>query len=244
MYSFFDDFVHFFSHINYSTTVRVIVISAQGKHFCAGLDLKEAGQLIAFPDEKDPARTSLDFERKLEHLQQSFQLIERCRFPVIAAVDGSCIGGAIDLITACDIVYCTQSAKFAIKEIDLAIIADLGTLNRLPLITANWGLMKELALTGSDFGAATAIQIGLVARQFSTLEEMNTQVSKLAQAISSKSPVAALGTKKVLNHLRSKQVEEGMQFVKNYNMSQIFTHDIPTSMAAFFQKQKPVYPKL
>jgi len=138
---------------------------------------------------------------------------------VIAGVDGSCIGGAIDLIAACDIVYCTEKAKFAIKEIDLSIIADIGTLNRLPVITNNWGLMKELALTGRDFDAATAKELGIVSRYFGTVEQMHEEINKVASSMSQKSPVALIGTKRVLNHVRSKQVEEGLEFIKLYNMS-------------------------
>ena len=134
-------------------------------------------------------------------------MIERCRFPVIAAVDGGAIGGAIDLLAACDIVYCTTQAKFAIKEIDLAIIADIGTLNRLPIINNNWGLMKELALTGERFKGDTAIKLGIVARMFDTKQEMMAQVKKTSQLIAGKSPVAAIGTKRVLNYIRSNQVE-------------------------------------
>lgn len=163
---------------------------------------------------------------------------------MIAGVDGSCIGGAIDLIAACDIVFCTEKAKFAIKEIDLSIIADIGTLNRLPVITNNWGLMKELALTGRDFDAATAKELGIISRVFGSADLMNQEIDKVAQAMSTKSPVALLGTKRVLNYVRSKQVEEGLQFVKYYNMSQIFTDDLTTSFTAFFQKKTPVYPKL
>ena len=139
--------------------------------------------------------------------------------PVIVGVHGSCIGGAIDLIAACDVVYCTDNAKFAIKEIDLSIIADIGTLNRLPVITNNWGLMKELALTGRDFDAPTAKELGIISRYFSSLEEMHQELRKISKSMSEKSPVALLGTKRVLNYVRSKQVEEGLEFVKNYNMS-------------------------
>lgn len=175
-----------------------------GKHFCAGLDLNEANELLIQDDEKDQARNSLDFELKLTHLQNAFQLIERCRYPVICGVDGSCIGGAIDLIAACDIVYCTDRAKFAIKEIDLAIIADIGTLQRLPAITNNWGLMKELALTGEMFNGETAKELGLVSRIFKEKEVMEAQITKMAEIMASKSPVALLGTKKALNYARTK----------------------------------------
>ncbi len=131
-------------------------------------------------------------------------MIERCRFPVIAGVDGSCLGGAVDLIAACDIVYCTDRAKFAIKEIDLSIIADIGTLNRLPVITNNWGLTKELALTGREFGVSEAKELGLISRNFATVEAMTIEIKKTALTIASKSPVAMIGTKKTLNYVRSK----------------------------------------
>ena len=216
-----------------------------GKHFCAGLDLNEANELIVYDAEgKDQARNSLDFELKLTHLQRSFQLIERCRFPVMCGVDGSCIGGAIDLVAACDIVYCTERAKFAIKEVDLAIIADIGTLQRLPIITNNWGLMKELALTGQTFKGETAKELGLVSRIFPDKEAMEAQLMKTALMMASKSPIAMIGTKRTLNYARSKQVEEGLEFVKHHNMSQIFTDDLALSFQNFFNKVKTPYPKL
>lgn len=177
-------------------------------------------------------------------MQDAFQLIERCRFPVICGIDGNSLGGAIDLISACDIVYCTEKSKFAIKEIDLSIIADMGTLNRLPITTSNWGLMKELCFTGEYFCSDQAKQLGLISKSFSTLELMNAHIFKVSLSMSKKSPIAMTGTKRVLNYVRSNQVEEGLKFVKNYNMSQTFTKDFFVSFQAFMTKTQATYPKL
>lgn len=192
----------------------------------------------------DQARQSLVFKPKLEVLQRAFQLIEECRLPVIAGVQGGCIGGAIDLVAACDIVYATENAKFSIKEIDLAIIADLGTLNRLPVMTGNWSLMKDLALTGRYFDHKTATQLGLISRVLPDQATLTQEVLKTADTIATKSPVTVIGVKKTLNYVRKDQVRKGLEFVKHWNMSQIFTNDTLESMKAFLNKSKPNYPKL
>lgn len=124
-------------------------------------------------------------------------MIEECRWPVLVGVQGACIGGAIDLITACDIVYATKTSKFSIKEIDLSIIADLGTLNRLPVTASNWSLMKELALTGQNFGPDTAKELGLISKIFNDEETVKTEIMKTADMIANKSPVTVIGTKKL-----------------------------------------------
>lgn len=206
--------------------------------------MKSTAPALINSEIEDQARSSLLFKEKLEHLQKSFRLIEECRFPVLVGVQGACIGGAIDLISACDIVYCTKNAKFSIREIDLSIIADLGTLNRLPVLTSNWSLLKEMALTGQDFGFEIAEKLGLVSKCFNDYDIVKSELLKTAEMIASKSPVTMVGTKKTLNYVRNQQIEKGLEFVKYWNMSQIFTGDIVTSFNAFMNKSKPQYPKL
>jgi delta(3,5)-delta(2,4)-dienoyl-CoA isomerase len=177
-------------------------------------------------------------------MQRAFQLIETCLWPVLVGIHGACIGGAIDLIAACDIAYCTTDSKFSIKEIDIGLAADLGTLNRLPLLTSNWGLMKELALTAEYFGCQKAKELGVVSKIFEGKNEMFEALMKTANVIASKSPIAMIGTKTALNYARTKQVQKGLEFLQYYNMSQIFTKDIEASVLAFLTKSQPKFAKL
>ena len=175
--SYYDDFVHFFGAVNYERDVRCILITAQGKHFCSGLDLKEtAPTIFSFDESQDTARKALQLElTTIAHMQNAFTALERCRWPVITAVQGACIGAGVDMVTACDIVYCTKSAYFSVKEVDIGITADIGTLQRLPAIAANWSLMKEYALTGEKISAADAATLGIVSRVFENEEELRSK---------------------------------------------------------------------
>lgn len=131
-----------------------------------------AAGLFSFEDEKDQARKALDLEPKLKHMQNAYLSIEKCRFPVVVGVDGACVGAGCDLITACDIVYCTKNSFFSIKEIDIGMAADLGSLQRLPIIASNWNLMKEYALTGERITPDEAQKLGLVSRIFDDAKQM------------------------------------------------------------------------
>lgn len=133
-----------------------------------------APNLFTFEEEKDTARRALDLEEKIIHMQNAYTAIERCRWPVIIGVDGGCLGAGVDMVTACDIAYCTKTAFFSIKEVDIGMAADLGTLQRLPIIASNWHLMKEYALTGERITPEEAIKLGLVARVFENSEELKS----------------------------------------------------------------------
>ena len=185
-------------------------------------------------------------------MQNAFQAIEECRWPVLAAVHGANLGAAIDLLTACDIVYATKDAFFSIKEIDLSMTADLGTLQRLPILAANWSYMKELALTARKFKSHDAMRLGIVSRVWDTKEicigkftfYYLDEIMKTAEAIAQKSPIAIIGTKKALNYARTKQVQKGLRFIKVYNMSQLYTVDMAEGVASIFQKKAGNFPKL
>lgn len=180
---YYDDFVHFFNAVNFERDVRCILITAQGKHFCSGLDLKEAAPTIfSFDESLDTARKALQLEHTIIHMQNAYTAIEKCRWPVIAAVHGACIGAGVDMITACDIVYCTKSSFFSIKEVDIGITADIGTLQRLPIIAANWSLMKEYALTGEKITSDQAASLGMVSRVFEDEAELRSRSMITARA--------------------------------------------------------------
>ena len=149
-------------------------------------------------DSKDVARRSLIIERMVVNMQNSFLSVSKCRVPVIACVQGLCIGGAIDLISAFDMVYADTSSVFSIKEVMIGMTPDLGTLNRVTYMSGNKGLLAELAFTGRDFGADTAKEIGLVSKVYVSREEMMVQARKVAREIASMSPVAVYGIKKTI----------------------------------------------
>ncbi|CAJ0607571.1 unnamed protein product [Cylicocyclus nassatus] len=168
-----------------------------------------------------------------------------CCKPVIAAVHGVCFGGGIDIISACDIRHCTQDALFSVKEVDVGLAADVGSLNRLPKICGNESWLKEVALTARNFGADEALKFDLVSHVYATQEEMVKGVLDTAKKIAEKSPVAVQGTKIVLNYSRDHTVEEGLQFVATWNQSQLMTEDIPKSgLAVMTKSPMPPFAKI
>ncbi|KHJ93470.1 enoyl-CoA hydratase/isomerase family protein [Oesophagostomum dentatum] len=175
---------------------------------------------------------------KYEHLQVEFlaDYVVNCCKPVIAAVHGVCYGGGIDIISACDVRHCTQDAIFSIKEVDVGLAADVGSLNRLPKICGNESWLKEVSFTARNFGADEAFRFDLVSRVYSTREEMLKDVLDLAKKMAEKSPVAVQGTKIVLNYSRDHTVEEGLRFVATWNQSQLMTEDITKSVVAAITK--------
>ena len=189
---------------------RVIVISSTGKHFSAGMDLSVF--LNMKEDFKgDPSRRAERMRRMVMLLQDTFTAIEQARMPVIGAVQGGAIGGAVDLLSACDMRYCTQDAFFTIKETQLGMTADVGTLQRLPKLIPI-GIVKELAYTGRNFGAAEAQQLGFVNQVFDDQESLLDAVMKIAQQIAMNSPLAVSGTKTMINYAAEHTVAESLTY--------------------------------
>jgi len=214
--------------------VRVAVISSTGPHFTAGIDLAMFGSFEGRSG--DPARDRERFHRTLVELQQTFTSIEKSRVPVLAAVQGGCIGGGVDLIAACDMRWCTADAFFVIKEIDIGMVADVGTLQRLPhLIPA--GLMRELAYTGRNLAAPEALRAGLVNAVFDSHEAMLTHVLSVARAIAAKSPLAVYGSKVMMNYSRDHTVDEALDYMAVWNAAYIHTRDLPEALAAMREKR-------
>jgi enoyl-CoA hydratase len=161
--------------IHRSEDIRVVVISSTGKHFCAGMDL----EVFSNPDPRlfsgEPARRGEFIRRLVLELQECFSYLEKLRMPVLAAVQGGCIGGALDLIAACDSRYCTTDAFFCIKETAIGMTADLGTLQRLPSVMSS-GLVRELAYTARNMDANEALSSGLVNQVFPDVDSMLQEV--------------------------------------------------------------------
>lgn len=176
-------------------------------------------------------------------MQESITAIEECRKPVIASIHGGCIGGGVDIVTACDLRYCTAEAVFSVREVKLGITADLGTLQRLPRIVG-YGKAVELALTGRDFSGLEAKEMGLVSQTFASKLELQDGVLKLAQEIASKSPLAVVGTKAVLLRSRDLNVEQGLDYVATWNSGTLLSDDLKEAISAQANKRNPTFSKL
>jgi enoyl-CoA hydratase len=195
------------AYLDQADEVRAVVLSGEGKHFCSGIDLSVFSKLQ--PDRAQLKALILD-------LQAALSAIEQCGKPVLAAVHGACIGGGLDLAVCCDVRYGSDDCFFSIKEIDLAMTADLGSLQRLPH-TLPSGLLNELAYTGRKVKAEEAEAIGLTNRQYANKEDLLAGVMTIARSIAEKSPAAIRGTKAVLQHARDHSVAEGLSHVADWN---------------------------
>ena len=221
---------------------RVIVISSTGKHFSAGMDLSVF--LNMKEDFKgDPSRRAERMRRMVMLLQDTFTAIEQARMPVIGAVQGGAIGGAVDLLSACDMRYCTQDAFFTIKETQLGMTADVGTLQRLPKLIPI-GIVKELAYTGRNFGAAEAQQLGFVNQVFDDQESLLDAVMKIAQQIAMNSPLAVSGTKTMINYAAEHTVAESLTYMATWQAGMFQMEDVFKAMEAQKTKTLPEYPPL
>merc|ERR1711894_536385 len=176
--------------------------------------------------------------------QESFNILETCTKPVIAAVHSGCVGGGIDMITACDIRYCTSDAWFQVKEVDIGLAADVGTLQRLPKVVGNDSLARELCYTARKMAAEEAFRFGLVSRIFNSKEDMVKGAVQLAVDIAAKSPVAVQGSKANLIYSRDHTVAEGLDYVATWNMAMLQSEDLPKAAIASMQKEKPTFSKL
>lgn len=223
-------------------SARVIVIMSTGKHFSAGMDLSVF--LNMKEDFKgDPARRAERMRRMVKLLQDSFTAIEEARMPVIGAVQGGAIGGAVDLLSACDMRYCTEDAFFTIKETQLGMTADVGTLQRLPKLIPI-GVVKELAYTGRNFGAQEAKEYGFVNTVFSDHDAMLDGVNKIAHQIAANSPMAVSGTKTMINYAVEHTVEDSLNYMATWQAGMFQMEDVFKAMEAQKTKTLPDYPPL
>ncbi|KAJ9443605.1 delta(3,5)-Delta(2,4)-dienoyl-CoA isomerase [Diplonema papillatum] len=230
-----------FRSLSVDNDVRAVVISARGRLFTSGLDLKE--MMLSF-DASDIARKAARLLPHIASLQQSFSAIEECRVPVIAAIHSGCIGGGVDLITACDVRYASSDAWFAIKEVDIGLAADVGTLQRLPKVVGNHSLVREWCYTGRRFDAQEALNAGLVSRLFDSREEVIAGALTLAKTLAAKSPVAILGTKHNLNYSRDHTVADGLEHIAVWNSAMLQTKDLMQAAQASFAKKPAKFAKL
>ena len=188
-----------FEHLDEQPEVRVIILSGEGKNFCAGIDLALLMELDPNESIECEGRKREEFRKFVYHLQDCITAIERCRKPVLAAIHGACIGGGVDIVTACDMRYVSADAYLSIKEVDMGLVADIGTLQRLPKLIS-YALTAELAYTGRKLGGVEAAAIGLANKCYADRDEMMDEVSKMASMIAAKSPLVIRGTKEILQY--------------------------------------------
>ena len=225
--------------INKNSEVRVVVMSSTGKHFCAGMDLSAFSNGVDnIPDEKKPdhARIGEAVYRVAKELQGYITSLEKIRVPVIAAIHGGCIGGAVDLVTACDIRLASKDASFCIQEINIGMAADVGTLQRLPKIIPD-SKMREMAYTGRRMYADEAKETGLVSDTYESQEEMLAAANELAKVIASKSPVAIYGLKAVMNYSRDHSVSEGLEYNALWSGAMLSQKDMTEAITANMEKR-------
>jgi len=234
---FWAEIVDVFRWVDDTDEVRVVVLSGAGPHFSSGIDLQLLAQVGAQLG-KDVGRNAEQLRRKILSLQASFNAVDHCRKPVIAAIQGYCLGGAIDLISACDMRYCSADARFSIKEIDMGMAADVGTLQRLPRIIGD-GIMRELAYTGRTLDGAEAQAIGLVNRVYENPKALMEGVNELARQIAEKSPLAIRGTKEMIRYMRDHRVDDGLEYIATWNAAMLQAADLRVAVAAHMARQKP-----
>ncbi|KAJ3154604.1 putative enoyl CoA hydratase [Geranomyces variabilis] len=241
---FWKEYREVFEQVRSDTDVRAVLVSGgSAKHFTAGLDLKDFTGALMTGTSEDPARKALGFRDMCTAMQASFTAMELCGRPVVAAVQGACIGAGIDLITACDIRYASSDAFFSIKEVDIGLAADIGTLQRLPKVGGNDSWVRELAYTGRRFTASEGLAQGLFSKVVPR-EELFATALATATEIASKSPVVTLGIKESLNYSRDHTVAEGLDHIAVWNSAMTNTQDMKIAVAANLGKKKAVYPKL
>ena len=229
-----------FREISENDAVRVVVLSGgESKHFCAGIDL-EMLMSVATSDIKCEGRRREQIRKFVLQLQAPINAIENCTKPVIAAIHGGCIGAGVDIVTACDMRYCTDDTYFTVKEIDMGMVADLGTLQRLPKIIPD-GIAREMAYTGRNVFGPEAEKYALVNRSYENKEIMMAEVMKTAELIAQKSPLSVRGSKNIILHTRDHNVHDGLQYIAAWNAGMLLSDDLQEAFMAKMQKRTPVY---
>jgi enoyl-CoA hydratase len=229
-----------FQWVDTNTDARAAILVGEGKCFTAGIDLQMMMGLGAQIQHDCDGRMRESLRRVILDLQDTLSSLERCRKPVLAAIHGACIGGGIDLVTCADMRYCSADAYFSIKEIDIGMVADVGTLQRLPKLVGE-GVVRELAYTGRRFEAAEAREMGLVNKVFDSREALYAGVREIAATIASKSPLSVRGTKEMLNYARDHSVADGLNYVATWNAAMLMSDDLQKAMMANMGKTVPQF---
>lgn len=229
--------------LNAAADVRALVISSTGKHFSAGMDLQVFAGLDGPEFQLEASRRAERIRRLVLELQSCFSRFEALRMPVLAAIQGGCIGGGVDMVAAADCRYATADCYFTIKEIDLAMTADLGTLQRLPRLMPQ-GLVRELAFTGRRFTAAEALQYGFVNAVYPDQQQMLDAVMAKAKDIAAHSPLAIHGTKEMLNYARDHTLDDSLRYMAVWQSGMFHATEVQEAMMSQFEKRTPQFEDL
>ncbi|KUJ18432.1 enoyl-CoA hydratase/isomerase family protein [Mollisia scopiformis] len=237
-----------FDTLSHSPDVRAIVLSGAGdRAFTAGLDVEAASQsgiLAQSAEEKDVARKATSIKRHVEEFQACISSAEKCEKPVICVMHGFAFGLAIDISTCADIRICSSDVKFAVKEVDIGLAADIGTLSRLPKIVGNFSWIKDVAMSARVFGAEEAYRVGFVSQVLETKQKAVEAALKMAELLATKSPVAVQGTKELLNHARDHNLADSLRYTGVWNSAALQTSDVERAMLSGLKKTKPRFEKL
>ncbi len=228
-----------FGELDADPEVRAIVLTGSGRNFSYGLDLLAmGGTLPSMGGGEVSARPRSEFHTTVKRMQQSITAVADCRTPTVAAIQGWCIGGGVDLISAVDIRYASADAKFSVREVKLSIVADVGSLARLPYILSD-GHLRELALTGKDIDAARAEKIGLVNEVLPDADACLAAAHATATEIAANSPLVVAGIKDVLDEQRVDDVAASLRYVAAWNSAFLPSRDLKEGIAAMFEKRAP-----
>ena len=233
------EFRQVFDKLSELPQVRVVVLRGEGRHFCAGIDFGFISQMVGSLSGVPEGAKQEKLRKTILDLQDCLDSAARCSKPVIAAIHGRCLGGGLDMVAACDMRLATSGAVFSIKEIDLGIVADVGSLQRLPHLVSE-GVLREWALTGREISAEKACREGLINRVVAE-EELLEEAMGLAGLIASKSPLAVRGTKEVLNRTRDMSVQDGLDYVATWNASMLLSKDAQLAGMAAMAKRQAVF---
>jgi 2,4-dienoyl-CoA reductase (NADPH2) len=229
-----------FKWVDATPAARVAILEGEGKLFTSGIDLQ---MMMGMGDQIQndcEARTRENLRQVILDLQDTLTSLERCRKPVLAAIHGACIGGGIDLICCADMRYCAADASFSIKEIDIGMTADVGTLQRLPKLIGE-GMARELAYTGRKFNANEALAMRLVNQVFESREALQAGVHEIATTIAAKSPLSIRGVKEIITYARDHSVADGLNYVATWNAAMLLSNDLQEAMMANMGKRAPEF---
>ena len=229
-----------------SGSVRAVVLSSVGKHFCSGMDLEVFSNdpsISPGGPSGHRSRRNDRFRSTVLKLQDTFTALERARMPVLCAIQGACVGGGIDLVSAADMRYADESAFFSIAEVNIGMTADVGTLQRMPKLVPE-GIVRELAYTGRRWSAAEAHAAGFVNAVFPDHESLLDGVLEVAAQIAAKSPMAVWGTKQTMHYTRDHSVADALDFIANWNAAMFDTDDMGEAFTAQLEQRPAEFPDL
>ena len=241
--AFWDELPTLVRELDATGSARAMVLASPGRHFCAGMDLAAFSSGGGGGPSADLGRVRANLRSNVLHLQETFNCLEKARMPVLAAIQGGCIGGAVDMVTACDMRYATENAFFCIQEINIGMTADVGTLQRLPKLIPE-GVCRELAYTGRRMPADEAKAVGLVNEVFPDHEALLAGVQAVAAEIASKSPLAIWGTKEMVRYARDHSTADALDHIAPWQAGMFHPADMVESFTAKAEDRDPEFEDL